>query len=83
MRISARELGASTECPDGEDNEDENTDIVDEGREIKRLLEPFCTRGEKACQGGSYRWTCLLCATEQRPYLMSDQHILISEKNSD
>ena len=61
MNGSAREAARSaTEKPDDEDNEDEDADAAKDGRRSKmaELLGPFCSRGEKVGNGGSYKWTC-------------------------
>ena len=64
MDGSAREAArSSTEKPDNEDNEDEDDDAAKDGWRSKmaELLGPFCSRGEKVGNGGSYKLTCLVC----------------------
>ena len=74
MDGSAREAARSaTGKPDDEDDEDEDADAAKVGRGSKmaELLGPFCSRGEKASKGGSYRWTCPVCSTDSRPSILS------------
>ena len=61
----------ATQKPDNED-----TDIVRKFRPgtIHLLFEPFCTRGQPEQlpgNGGLYNWTCLLCSTEDSPFILS------------
>ena len=74
MDGSAREAAPSaTEKPDDEDDKDEDADAVKDGRisKIAELLELFCSRGGKVSQGGSYKWTSLVCSTDSRPSILS------------
>ena len=72
MDGSAREAAPSdTEKPD---DEDEVADAVKDCRtsKLRTLHEPYCARGGKiAGKGGSYKWTCLLCSTDDRPCILS------------
>ena len=75
MDGSAREAAPSaTEQPDNEDDEDEDADLVRNSQPdtIRLLLGPFCTRGQQLPgNGGSCKWTCLLCSTEDSPFILS------------
>ena len=54
---------SATEKPDDEDDKDEDADAAKDGQRSRmaELLGPFCSRGEKVGNGGSYKLTCLVC----------------------
>ena len=64
---------SATEKPDDEDNEDKDAVTVKVGlrSKITELLGPFCSKGEKVCNGGLYKWTCLVCSTDNHPFILS------------